>query len=92
MAGTLVSSSRRIAMISRRARWAPRQKCGPAAPKPTCGLGDRVMSNRSGSAKTCSSRLAHWYISRNLSPSAKACPFSSASLVSVRRIQMTGET
>ena len=39
MSGSRVSSSRSITSISRRARWAPRQKCGPAAPKPRCGLG-----------------------------------------------------
>ena len=58
MSGTLTSSSRRIAAISLRARWAPRQKCGPAAPKPTCGLGERLMSKRAGSSKTASSLLA----------------------------------
>jgi hypothetical protein len=58
MPGTRCSSSRSIAVISRRARCAPRQKCGPAPPKPTCGFGDRVMSKRPPSSKTDSSRLA----------------------------------
>jgi HAD superfamily hydrolase (TIGR01509 family) len=58
MSGTRVSSSRSMTVSSRRARCAPRQKCGPAAPKPTCGFGARVMSNRSGSANTASSRFA----------------------------------
>src|SRR5215469_3664160 len=55
MVGTRVISSRSITLISRRARWAPRQKWGPAAPKPTCGLGERVMSKRAGSVNTVSS-------------------------------------
>jgi hypothetical protein len=58
MPGTSLNSSLNITVISRRARWAPRQKCGPGPPKPTCGLGDRVMSNRSGASNTASSRLA----------------------------------
>ena len=46
-AGTAPRTSR---LISRRARLAPRQKCGPPAPKPTCSFGVRVTSKRYGSA------------------------------------------
>src|SRR5690348_7457786 len=41
------SRSRRMSSstaISSRARWVPRQKCGPPPPKPMCGLGSRPMS------------------------------------------------
>src|SRR3954470_15914203 len=47
-----------VTAISRRARWAPRQKRGPCPPKPTCGLGSRARSKTCGSAKTAGSRLA----------------------------------
>jgi hypothetical protein len=43
MSGDPDQQPRSMALISRRARYAPRQKSGPADPKPTCGLGDRVM-------------------------------------------------
>ncbi len=43
---------------SSRARLAPRQKCGPPAPKATWSLGSRVRSRPSGSTKARSSRLA----------------------------------
>ena len=43
---------------SSRARLAPRQKCGPPAPKATWSLGSRVRSSASGSANARSSRLA----------------------------------
>src|SRR3954454_330045 len=47
-----------VTAISRLARWAPRQKCGPWPPKPTCGFGSRARSNTWGSGKTAGSRLA----------------------------------
>ncbi len=55
--GRRVNSSRNMIVISRRARLAPRQKCGPGPPKPTCSLGERRRSKRKGSSKTSSSRL-----------------------------------
>ena len=39
ISGRRSKSSRNITPISWRARWAPRQKWGPAAPNPMCGLG-----------------------------------------------------
>ncbi len=52
-----------------RARLAPRQKWGPPPPKAMWLLGVRPMSNRSGSAKTVSSRLAEMCQNTTLSPS-----------------------
>ena len=39
-------------VISGRARWAPRQKCGPAPPKARWSFGVRPTSKRDGSSKT----------------------------------------
>ena len=39
-------NSSKATLISRRARLAPRQKCAPPPPNPTCGLGLRRTSNR----------------------------------------------
>ena len=51
--------SSNITLISRRARLAPRQKCGPPAPNPVWGgWSGRVTSKRYGSSNTRSSRLA----------------------------------
>ena len=44
--GSRSNSSLNITRISRRARLAPRQKCGPPPPYPKCAFGDRVMSKR----------------------------------------------
>ena len=55
--GRRSSSWSSITEISRRARLAPRQKCGPK-PKATCSFGVRAMSKRNGSSNTSSSRLA----------------------------------
>ena len=41
MSGMRRNSSRNITVISRRARWAPRQKCGPGPPKPRWSFGVR---------------------------------------------------
>src|SRR5207253_5422691 len=48
-------------LISRRARDEPRQECGPPRPNVTCGFGSRATSNRCGSGKTPSSKLAARY-------------------------------
>src|SRR3954454_24930101 len=56
--GSLSNSVRKATPISRRARWAPRQKCGPWPPKPTCGFGSRARSKTCGSGNTSGSRLA----------------------------------
>ena len=49
------SSSSNSTLISIRASWAPRHRCGLISPNATCGLGERRMSNVNGSAKTASS-------------------------------------
>ena len=87
-------SSRRsnITMISMRARFAPRQKCGPPPPKAMWLLGDRVTSKVSGLSKADSSRLAEVCQNTTLSPSLICWPCSSMSVVAVRRKCMTGVT
>src|SRR5206468_3156763 len=50
MSGMRRKSSRYMTVISRRAKWAPRQKCGPGPPNPTCALGSRRTSKRNGSS------------------------------------------
>jgi hypothetical protein len=50
----LSTSDTRVA-ASTRARFAPRQKWAPLPPNAKCGLGLRVTSKRSGSAKWASS-------------------------------------
>jgi hypothetical protein len=45
-------------LASRRARPAPRQKCGSPAPSESWRLGSRVMSKVSGLSKAASSRFA----------------------------------
>ena len=89
--GTRRRSSSNITVISRRARLAPRQKCGPPAPKPTCaGVIGRVMSNRYGSGNIRSSRLAELYQRTTFWPAAMRWPDSSVSSVAVRRKWITG--
>ena len=78
-------------MISRRARFAPRQWCAPGPPKPTCSFGVRVTSKRYGSAKTASSRFAELYQSTIFSPARSFWPPSSVSCVAVRRKWITGD-
>ena len=46
MSGSRVRTSRRIASISTRARWAPRQKCGPPPPKAIGHGGQQVDSGQ----------------------------------------------
>ena len=71
MSGIRLNSSWNITVISRRARWAPRQKCGPGPPKPRWSFGVRPRSKRNGSSNTAASRLAEAYQSTTLSPSLK---------------------
>src|SRR5439155_5860705 len=78
-----ISSSR--IRISSRARNEPRQKCGPPRPNVTCGFGSRATSNRRGSAKTSSSKLAERYQSATRSPVWMGTPRISVSRVAVRR-------
>ncbi len=78
--------------ISSRARFAPRQKCGPPAPKAMCGFGERVMSKVWGSSKTVSSRLAEMWKKTTFVSSSMTCPPSSKRSVVCRRKFMTGVT
>src|SRR5439155_10036961 len=89
MSGRRCSSSSNITLISRRARFAPRQKWGPPAPKPTWSFGVRVTSKREGSGQNASSRFAEVYQRTTLSPARIACPPSSRSPVAVRRKWIT---
>ena len=91
MSGSQVNSSSNITPISRRARLAPRQKCGPPAPKPTCSFGVRRTSKVNGSSKMRSSRLADSYHMTTLSPSVIGTPAISVSAVAVRRKCTTGD-
>ena len=58
MSGRRSTIWRIVALISARARLAPRQKCTPPPPKVTWSFGVRAMSKVCGSANTSSSRLA----------------------------------
>ena len=78
--------------ISMRARLAPRQKWGPPAPKAMWGLGLRVMSNRCGSSKTASSRLAEMWKNTTLLSASMGWPPSSNAWVVWRRKFITGVT
>ena len=57
MSENVDSTSSKNTRPSRRARWAPRQKCSPM-PNERCGFGERWMSKRFGSSNTVSSRFA----------------------------------
>ena len=57
-AGQLVQHFCTAIWASRRARWAPRQKCGPWAKARCCAASGRRMSKTSGSPKTAGSRFA----------------------------------
>src|SRR5207247_914858 len=50
MPGRRRSSTSNMTRRPRRARLAPRQKCGPPPPKATCSFGVRPMSKRYGSS------------------------------------------
>ena len=58
MSGNRLNSSRNITVISRRARWAPRQKWGPGPPKPTWGFGIAPYVEAIRGTNAASSRLA----------------------------------
>src|SRR5580692_3144855 len=92
MSGMRSRSRSNITMISMRARFAPRQKCGPPPPKAMWLFGERVMSNVSGFSNAASSRLAEVCQKTTLSPSLICCSCSSMSPVAVRRKCMTGVT
>ena len=91
-AGATATRCRSISAVSSRARWAPRQKCGPTPPNATCGFGSRCRSRRWGSgtppgrgwrrrtrSPPCRRRATCW------SP-------STVSRVAVRRKCCTGDT
>ena len=80
-----------MADISRRPRWAPRQKCGPT-PKARWGFGSRCRSRVCGDVKTSASRLAAPNHTTTLSPARTCWSPSSTSWVAVRRNCITGET
>ena len=56
-------------LVSRRAKGAPRQRCGPK-PRPRCDFSSRVMSKRNGSGQREASRLAAARSVYTVSPSA----------------------
>src|SRR5439155_72776 len=85
MSGSRCRSSSNITRISRRARFAPRQKCGPPAPKPTWSFGVRVTSKRYASLQNASSRFAELYQRTTLSPGWIRCAPISTSRVAVGR-------
>ena len=68
MSGMRRVNSSNNALISSRARFDPRQKCGPRPPKPRCGLGSRPTSKSNGRSNTSSSRFADGYHTVILSP------------------------
>src|SRR5262249_11809303 len=74
VSGRRWSSSSNITRISRRARFAPRQKWGPPPPKPTWSFGVRVTSNRYGSGNAASSRFAELYQRTTFSPARTSWP------------------
>ncbi|SKV28782.1 Uncharacterised protein [Mycobacteroides abscessus subsp. abscessus] len=67
-----------------RARFAPTQWCSPFPPKPTCGLGSRMISKVNGFSKTSSSKLALRYIITTRCPFLIRTPPSSVSSNAVR--------
>ena len=78
--------------ISRRARWAPRQKCGPAAPKPKWGLGRAAYVEGVGILEGRLVPVGRVVEEQDLVALGGAPrPESTVSSVTVRRIQITGE-
>src|SRR4051812_42667350 len=90
MRSTRASSSSKAIRTSILARCAPMQWWMPPGPKAMCGLGERVMSKRSGSVKTDSSRLPETNQVVTLSPALIFVPASSVSTAAVRRKWCTG--
>ena len=67
MASTRSRSLARSVRISRRANWAPRQKCAPTPNESSLSASGRRTSKRIGSTNTSSSRLADGYDSSTAS-------------------------